>query len=50
MKTVEDKRPLIVDTPEESEVGKVVFEGFKVDSVSIQVGEDPVLILGDHPY
>ena len=49
MKTVEDKWPLIVDTPEESEVGEVVFEGFKVDSVSIQVGDDPVLVFGDHP-
>ena len=49
VKTVKDKRPVIVDTPEEGEVGKVVFERFKVDSVSIQVGEDPVLILGDHP-
>ena len=48
MKTVKDKRPLIVDTPEESEVGKVVFERFKIDSVGVQVGEDPVLISGDH--
>ena len=49
MKTVEDKWPLIVDTPEESEVGEVVFERLKVDSVSIQVGDDPVLVFGDHP-
>ena len=48
VKTVKDKRSVIVDTPEEGEVGKVVFERFKVDSVSIQVGEDPVLISGDH--
>ena len=48
MKTVKDKRPVIVDTSEESEVGKVVFEGFKVYRVSIQVGDDPVLISGDH--
>ena len=48
VKTMKDKRPVIVDTPKEGEVGKVVFERFKVDSVSIQVGEDPVLISGDH--
>ena len=48
VKTVKDKRSVIVDTPEEGEVGKVVFERFKVDSVSIKVGEDPVLISGDH--
>ena len=48
VKTVKDKRPVIVDTPEEGEVGEVVFERFKVESVSIQVGEDPVLISGDH--
>ena len=49
VKTVEDKGPLIVDTAEESEVGEVVFEGLKVDSVSIQVGDHPVLVFGDHP-
>ena len=50
VKTVEDKGPLIVDTAEESEVGEVVFERLEVDGVSIQVGEDPVLIFGDHPW
>ena len=39
---------MIVDTSEESEVGKVIFERLKVYRVSIQVGDYPVLISGDH--
>ena len=50
VKTVHDERPLVVNTPEESQVGEVVLEGLKIYRVSIQVSEDPALLFGHEPW
>ena len=46
METVPDKRSGVVNTSEQCKVGEVIFERFKVNGVSIKVGEDPTLFIG----